>query len=398
MQIDLKSQKWLAVWLMSVLVFQTVVGFGNFPPLAFITVILRYVSILNFVLVTYLYVRQAQVSALDILTGVYLVLFVVSTLLSGTYISGAVHRCTEILTLLMTLSYYRHYMPLLLKTLAVTFSICVYLNGLAMILFPTWMLAADNEFDCFLLGGNYNQMGGRMLPAIVFNLLCVPYSKKWIASTVVLSIVSIVTLAFVGSMTSLTSLLLMLLCCLIPSKRMLKMALAGLIAFVVLFQCLIVFSGEGLHDNRLMVYLVEEVLHKDLTFTYRTYLWDSAGRAFAQSPLLGYGNVDTDWYYVHVNAGAIGPHNFIYNILLQGGVSLLTVLAGIMYTCVRPIVRANSRPALLMAIAVVVLFVMMLMEVYPFLFLFMLLAIMFYFPQLYPTEQSTIKESVSCPK
>ena len=398
MQIDLKSQKWLAVWLMSVLVFQTVVGFANFPPLAFITVILRYISILNFVLVTYLFVRQAEVSVMDILAIVYLVLFVVSTLLSGTNISGAIHRCTEILTLTMTFSYYRHYMPLLLKTLAITFSICVYLNGLAMILFPTWMLVVENEFYSFLLGGNYNQMGGRMLPAIMFNLLCIPYSRKWISNTAVLSIVTIVTLAFVGSMTSLTSIVLMLLCCSIPSKRLLKMVLAGLITFVLLFQCLIVFSGESLHDNRLMVYLVEEVLQKDLTFTYRTYLWDSAGKAFLQSPLLGYGNVDTDWYYVHVNAGAIGPHNFIYNVLLQGGVTLLSVLMVIIYTCVRPIINEASRPALLVVIGTVILFIMMLMEVYPFLLLFMLLVIMFYFPYLYPTEHPTIKTSVPCQK
>lgn len=399
MQIDLKSQKWLAIWMISILVFQTVIGFSTFPSLSFITTTLSIISIPNFLLMAYLYCRQAQVNMLEVLSFVFLTLFITSTFISGTYMGGAIHRCTELLTYLMTISYYKHYLPTILKTLAVTFSVCVYLNGLVMVAFPDMMLSADNMFDSFLLGGNYNQMGGRMLPAILFNCMCLPYSKKWIFNIIPLVFVSIGTLAIVGSMTSLTSIILFCIFCLIPNIRLCKYALYSTLIMVLLFQCLVVFSGNSLHDYEFIRYFVEDILQKDMTFTYRTYLWDAAGKAFSQSPLIGYGNVDADWYFIHVNAAAIGPHNFIYNILLQGGILLLLTLSAIICLCARSAMQSESRMVMILGMSIAALFTMMLMEVYPFLFLFMLLTLMYYFPTLYTKETiKPLQDSILCQK
>lgn len=65
------------------------------------------------------------------------------------------------------------------------------------------------------------------------------------------------------------------------------------------------------------VYIIEDVLGKDITFTNRTQLWDAAGKKFVESPILGYGFVDKEWYLANMESFAIGPHNFIYSILLM---------------------------------------------------------------------------------
>ncbi len=388
MTIDLQNQTWLACWLSAMLVFQTAIGFTMYPALAPLVLFMRVTSILNFLLVSFLYIRKMEMNGLEMLLCFFLLFLCVFTLLSGTYLAGAIHRATEVLILCFTLSYFKEHLDAIMKSIAFAFSVCIYLNSAVMILFPDWMIAADDAFLGFLLGGNYNQMGGRMLPGIVFSCLCASRSKWWVINTIALFIVCIFTLGAVGSMTSVSALIVFALFCIIPSQKLLKIAVVGAFSLYVLFQVFVVFSGEDLHNNDLAVYLIQDVLGKDMTFTDRTTLWDIAGEYFMQSPLIGYGYVDVEWYAS--NFVRKGPHNFIYSILIQGGLVLIVNLILIMYISVSKVIADVDRTSLVVIMGTVVLLIMMLMEVYPFLFLFMLLAIIYYYPEW--KEQTRISE------
>ena len=197
---------------------------------------------------------------------------------------------------------------------------------------------------------------------------------------VVLSIVSIATLAFVGSMTSLSCILLYIVFCMIPSEKLQKLGSIAFFVFYLLFQCFVVFSGEGLHNNSLAVYIIEDVLGKDITFTNRTRLWDAAGSKFAESPIIGYGWVDTEWYTSEMDSFAIGPHNYIYSVLITGGVTLLSLLIIAIGLVFRRISTKFDKHANILLMGLFTLLFMMLMEVYPFFFLFILLYTLYYYP------------------
>ncbi len=360
------------------------VSFSVFPALQNLSYAVFALCCLSFLFMSALYIHRAQTTKFVILTFVYYFLLLVFTLLNGTDLKNAAYAMMEAFLMLMLIDYYRNDLRMMLLSCNITLSAIVYANLLLMVLFPAWLLEGKHSGESFFLGGNYNQMGVRLLCAIVTSVLCVRFSRKWIVNTVALVAVSVVTLLLAGSMTAVTSIAIYALFCLIPSRRLKILGLVMLFIFYLLFQTLVVFSGEGIHNNELMVYIVRDVLNKDLTFTGRTSLWDAAGKMVAQSPIIGYGYVDTDWYIANMSSQAIGPHNFVYSVLLNGGAVLMVLfvaLCVLAYSRVRHLL-AGDTTAVLLVVGFVTMLFMMTMEVYPLFFVVYLLALIYYYPEL----------------
>ncbi len=367
---------WTAVWLMlqTLLTFNV---FGFLQPLSYLTL---GICFLNLGLMGFLYLLRMELPYFPAAVMFFYMLFVVFTLINANYLKMAVYQTVQVMLLLILTEYYKLHFDTLLKTLALVFSACIYGNLALMLLFPDWMFAAEDSFDSFILGGNYNQMGCRFFCGIVSSLLCTPYGKRWVLNTLAVTAVAITTLIMVGSMTALSCIILFTVACLLVPTRLLRWGLYGFFVFYLLFQFLVCFSGEGLYNNEFASYLVEDVLGKDLTFTNRTAMWDAAGRLFSESPLIGYGYVSNDWYLEHMNAEAIGPHNFIYGVLIYGGIVLMAVLIGIFVMAYRRIRQCEGRLALLLQFGFVTMLFMMCFEVYPLFFVFYMLCMIYYFP------------------
>lgn len=344
---------------------------------------------LCFIIMIYLFSRKPLISLFDASVIGYFFILILFTFLSGTDIKSAVYKTIEVFLFLMVLTH-RHNLKLVLNTSCIVLSACTYLNLLIMILFPNWMFVAKDVYDSYLLGGNYNQIGCRLICAVVISCLCIMYSKKWLINTICLFAVSITTLALVGSMTSLSCIILFAVFCIVPSLKLQKIGTVLFFVFIVAFQCIVVFSGEGLHNNPYAVYLIEDVLQKDLTFTNRTSLWDAAGTLFSKSPVIGYGFVDGDWYLSEMSSFAIGPHNFIYSVLINGGITLLSLFLFICFQSVQKCMSNLDRYATILLFGILSMFFMMQMEVYPYFFVFMLLSIAYYLPS---AKQKTLVQT-----
>ena len=392
MIIDIRKLKILPIMMASVLTVQTSVSFNVFSflrPLSYLTLGL---GLLNFSLMMCLFSRRAQMSLLGGVISIYYFLLITFSIIGGTDVKSATYTGIGVWLILLLYNYYKDDCGVLLKTFALTLSICAYANLLLMVLFPSWMFAAEDSNRSFLLGGNYNSLGCRFLCGIVLSMLCIHYGKKWLINALVLSLVSLITLVMVGSMTSLSSIALFLLLCLIPSVRLKKIALVGFFTVYVLFQVFVVFGGEGLYNNELAVYFIRDVLGKDLTFTFRTSMWDAASRVVAESPIIGYGMVDNDWYVTNMSSFAIGPHNFLYAVLIYGGVSLLLVFLCTFAISLKHIVFVLDNSAMILLLGINTLLFMMLMEAYPDFFIMLLLITAYYYPSL---RESWIKEPVN---
>lgn len=338
--------------------------------------------LLSFALMSLFYFRQGTTSWFVFVVIVLHVLLLSFTILNGTEVKKAAYLGCSIIFLAMVCDYYKARFEMLVVSFAIAFSVCVYLNLLYLMAHPElWIVDDLKSNQGYLLGSNYNGMGCRLLCAVCTSFFCLKYSKWWWLNAIPVTLISIVTLALVRSMTSLTGILLFVVCSLFHSQKLLKMAIVSMMSFFLLFQVLVCFQGRGLEHNELAVYFIEEVLGKDITFTHRTYLWDAASRIVAESPIYGYGLVTRDWFNSHMSSIAMGPHNYIWAVLIQGGVTLLALFTYFCYMSFSRLMGTTDRYVLLFYAAAAVLFIMMTMEAFPSAFIFILLILAFFAPR-----------------
>jgi len=395
--IELSNSKLLPIWFTVIVLLRTLISFTVFRFLQPISYLVIGFLCLDFLVLSVLYFKRMEMSQFGLIVFLYMAMVLVFTIIHGTDFMTAFYEAIEVYSLLCIFAYYSHRWKIILCTISLVCSLAVYANLALMLIFPDWMFAAEDEFDSFILGGNYNQLGCRMMCAIISSVLCVPFGKKWTVNIICVTIVSIVTLLLVGSMTSLSNIILFSVFCLIPSKRLLKLALISFFVFYVLFQCIVCFQGEGLHNNEFAAYIIQDVLGKDLTFTNRTEMWDAAGKVFAESPIIGWGRVDVEWYTTVMSSFAIGPHNYIYSVLIYGGIVGFSIFLVSAFIAVRRIWGYMDHIALLLLLGTVTFMFMMCFEVYKSFFVFYLFAMIYYYRDFYkPTDEKeeTVREVI----
>lgn len=278
--------------------------------------------------------------------------------------------------------YQERYRSLILAILCVL-SIAIYCQFFQCITHPDmWLIDESKEGHGYILGGNYNQMGSRLIIALTAGMLSIKYSKWFWLNLIPLFACCFAILFMVKSMTSLSCLFLILLFFLIPNKRLLSFGAICVYTGVILFQVIVCFSGTGLENNDLARWFIVDVLGKDMTFTYRTHMWDSALRVFAQSPIWGHGFVDTEWFVTHMSSLAVGAHNYILNTMVYGGVMLLALYFIIVAKSIDNLIRINDTTSIKMIAYFSVMCIMMLFEVYETPLVLLMLTIMYYYPGL----------------
>ena len=351
-------------------------------------------SLLSFFIMSVFYLRTGTISRYVATMFLFQLFFLSSTFINGTDVKECFYQGCLLIFITMVSDYYKNRFHLLICAFALAFSFCTYLNFFHLMTHPDlWIVDDLKSNQGYILGGNYNGMGCRLLCAVGTSVVCLKYSKWWVLNVIPVTIISIVTLAIVKSMTSLTGILLFLLFCFIPSRKLLKTGIISLIAAVILFQIFVCFQGKGIEHNSIAVWLVEDVLGKDITFTHRTYMWDAASKVFVNSPIYGYGLVGADWYYSHMSSYAKGPHNFIWGILIYGGIILLALFTYICYMVFIKLLTTNDRSILLIYATATIMFMMMIMEVYPPPFIITLLTLAFYAPRSQGVIELTTKGS-----
>lgn len=336
--------------------------------------------IVSFLFMMTLVMRDKEISRYGFMHFLFLLFLFAMTLVNVNDIKNDIYNSIAIGLLLLLMRYYRHRMGMVIKSITIAFTICMWLNLVHLITHPMlWLVDDYKDATGYLFGGNYNSMGCRMIMAMASNLLCLRYSRVWLINMIMLAIISIVSLAMVGSMTSLSMISVFLILCLLPTSKLRLSAICGLFVVFLLFQVFVVFNGRGLENNELAVYLVEDVLKKDLTFTYRTHMWESALKIIEESPIWGWGFADADWYKSNMSSFAIGPHNFILAILIHGGVILLSMYIMICSKVVKtilPYLKIKNMQLVLLSVAC--LWVMSLFEMYPYYFMLYPLALLYY--------------------
>lgn len=262
------------------------------------------------------------------------------------------------------------------KTLVIlrnVFNIYVYINFFFILLYPNgiWresISSGAGDIGRYLIGGNYNQMGAVLIVSLVISSIYYYYTNRGKVFVILNIIVSIISLVIVGSKTSLVGILIFTIFLLLRNKRKKsRLILYCFIAFYILFQFQVVFLLTDLSKNGLASYFIEDILQKDTSFSMRTNIWLRSSWLFVESPIYGWGFQDKDWY--ENNIGGVSTHNYIYSILLKGGILLLFVFILMLLYLLKKERNYRQVYTVTAMFGLWVLLFMMIMEVYNIIYL-----------------------------
>ena len=175
------------------------------------------------------------------------------------------------------------------------------------------------------LFGTKNNHFSIVLPTLSISYIYFKYIKqnKYNIMYIILSVISILTIFIMNSATSIVSIIFFYMYFVFINKKKNKIDMRKLtIVYIIIFIGVIVFQIQNNFS-----FIIENLLHKDLTFTGRTDIWSRAIRFIEKSPIIGYGNesnlVRT---FKFSSKSSVHCHNMILETFYQGG-----ILGGILF-------------------------------------------------------------------
>lgn len=387
MKIDIKSMYVVPMVMMIVFAIHTSISFNAIES-SLASYLSLAITIMSFVLALTLIIRASNISRLSLFAAFFLFLVEAVSLAIGVEWKDWIYTIVDVALLMFLFHYYSGNLHPLLTGAVIGFSLCIYAQLFQCITNPDMWLIVDEKTNVgYLLGGNYNSIGCRVLVALLTGILSLKISKWWWINLVPLIASGVTILFMVQSMTSVTCILLMILLCLLPSRNLQRLACFSILVIVVLFEVFVCFQGKGFENNDLARWFLIDILGKDMTFTNRTNMWDAALRVIGESPIWGYGYVTEKWFFSNMSSQAIGSHNFILGIIINGGIIGLGLYLYIFYLALRKLIAYKDYYSNVIFIGIASLSIMMLMEYYPVQFPFYLFTLAYYYEQI--TEATT---------
>lgn len=226
---------------------------------------------------------------------------------------------TRFVCLILLVDYFSKNATTLVSTIMLVFEIMVYYNLLTCIqngpdLFGAFYgaLGYDNDFTRYLI------------TAYFWAVLYANIIKK-IIRPVLLLIAIHVTLIFTWCGTGLMAILVVDALLLIFRFVQIDFSvLKGYIGYLLAVLCIVILRLQNLFS-----YLIVDVLKKDLTFTGRTKMWDSAILLIKKNPILGYGYMGQESETILL--GGPHTHNILLEQLLRGGIIYAILFAAMIF-------------------------------------------------------------------
>ena len=244
-----------------------------------------------------------------------------------------------------------------IRVFASVFTFYIYLN------FVTILIAPNGLFNgSYLIGRNYNQIGMTLICGLVTNVVAYHMGVKHFVPVLILCIISFISTIITGSMTSAVGCLLTTGFLFFKKQESKRKILLAFFIFYVLFQSFVVFMQSDVSSMTLITYVVENVMGKDLSFSDRARVWMIAYDIVQDSPIIGYGFRNNDWFEDAFDVKS--AHNIIFQILIYGGVVLLACLALLIYVSARHALKVKSVITYTLLLGLCTVFFMMMMENY----------------------------------
>ena len=289
-----------------------------------IDLIITLMKLVSFTWILFLYVRKCRKVDKFILSIIacYFV-GLISTMFNGTWLYLAIVRLINIVAMVLLVKILLEEDPMLCFDIFLPLlEILLYANLFSIFLFPNgmytspygvdkiwtenWILGLDNaQVPYFIIG---------IAIAVVrdyyrFDGFKISY-RSWCLITV-----CFVTVFCRWTVTNIVGMIVILPMILMPklfTKSKLLNIITYLIIIAIFFFAVVIFRFQDYFE-----FVLQQVLHKSVTFHNRVFVWDRAISMISMNPWLGYGEIGeaNTWGYL----GHIHAHNIFLQILFTGG-------------------------------------------------------------------------------
>lgn len=343
--------------------------------------------------IVFLYIKQSRISRVILCVVLYqLTLFISTVINNGNYWKLAVSCGTIIGFCMITELAVRQNSRLYFKTVLDIYIPLTVLNLIAVIkFFPNGLVRDDFYGNAYYILGHRNSFAAVFMPIMIYGFIDSFLQNKMINKKTALLTASItVTTLITWSATGVAGLAMFLLFVfLVYGKRsaMLFDSLNLSVIYVAAFLCIVVFRLQSAFS-----FIIEDLLHKNISFTGRTDIWDIAIMLIKRSPIIGYG-VYEGHGLIFTRGQYYYAHNAVLEVLLQGGALSLVFYALIFAVSAAALYRYRRvRVSRILSFGIFTVMVMMLMEAYSNIWIFALPVVACCVPEMAEQSEKTAED------
>lgn len=200
------------------------------------------------------------------------------------------------------------------------FRVLLLINLVSMLIFPGGLGLTRSSNKIFLLASDNGLLKYLLIFCVVHGLYgCIRknglFTNLWFYGVCILELlIGNAATSYVAFSVYLAGLLFL---GILPYARLIWAVFAGTLAanwFLLIFRHMELFAS------------LVKLVGKNLTFSGRTIIWDSALSLLGRLPVFGYGVSENTYYVIYKNT-PMEAHNMILSLLLQGGALLLALFA-----------------------------------------------------------------------
>ncbi len=292
------------------------------PSLKFIDSIFDGLKIIVFAVIIFLYVMNRKISSVMMCLIMYqLALFISTVISSGDYWRLAVNCGTLISFCMLTELGIKKNCRLFLKTLLNIIFILITVNLISIIALPQGIAQDTYYGNIYYFLGIRNGLPPILIPIMGLTVLYSEFcpQKPNPFSVIMLFLIS-ATILITWSATGVVGwFMLLFFICFIYKKKYSKLSNANILypIYSLMFISVIILRLQSYFS-----FIIENILHKSISFTGRTSIWDIAIELIKHSPLIGYG-VYEGHGLIFIRNQYYYAHNAILEVMLQGGIIAL---------------------------------------------------------------------------
>lgn len=265
--------------------------------------------------------KEIKFSAFQVVIVIYEIYLIVNTFLQSGALSTAITTATATIGFLLvvqTLVERNGYD--LITSMMFIFELIIYGNLLVMLIFPQGLYGDVVNGRCYWLLGHQNQTILYVINAIMIAVIYMKMKQKTLrysysVRAICLIVGSVASIFYVNSATSIFGLFIILAVVLFNKFGFRITILQGVIVSLILFFVIVLFRNLELSSG-----IIQNILHRDLTLSGRTKIWDNALLYIKERPIFGYG-IET-YALANQRFGFTTAHcKYLYD-LYQGGIVL----------------------------------------------------------------------------
>ena len=344
--------------------------------------VIKYIQDLILIIMFAFYLKVKNKNLFTISIIAFYVWLLIATFINHGEYSNVIYSMIPTIALILVLDVFLEKNGrITLLCVAIYCNTIVYLNTFLFLIKPEGLVQAlsptnQRERSIYFLGVS-NQIGPFIILSILsVGLYCYLYKKKriflWLAVAH-----GLISFVFFTSTTTLLGVgVYLLLLILLHRKNYDFIKFTSVFYFLEIsaIQILVV----GFQVQKYFTYIIYNILHKDITFSTRTEIWEVAIEKIKTSLWIGFGGIESGRYIV-MGTWKFNAHNIFLQILLFGGIVAIVLFMFLVFKSIRSIYLCESKSVKYFVFpSVFVLCLMELAEVYPYILNFLILYLIFY--------------------